>query len=342
MKQLAWGLLLSATAFLFLGMPSDAAQKSKPNANRKKQAFTDAASAGADFAVQGEYTGELGGPDDKQTWGVQVIARGDGKFDGVAYLGGLPGDGWDGSEKIPVQGETVGAVTKLTSEKGSATIEDGVMTVVSSEGNQVGTLKRTIRKSPTLGKKPPKGAVVLFDGTSADNFRGGRLTDDGLLMEGVTSKQTFGSFRLHLEFRLPFMPFARGQGRGNSGCYLQGRYEVQILDSFGLEGKNNEAGGIYTISNPRVNLCYPPLSWQTYDITYTAAKFDDSGKKTADARITVEHNGVVVQDDVKLTHSTTASPLKEGPENGPIYLQNHGNPVRFRNIWLVPTDGNAQ
>jgi hypothetical protein len=156
-------------------------------------------------------------------------------------------------------------------------------------------------------------------------------------MEGVTSKQKFGNCKLHIEFRLPYMPKATGQGRGNSGCYLQGRYEVQILDSFGLTGKNNECGGIYSIKDTDQNMCFPPLAWQTYDIDYTAATFGADGKKTKNARITVKHNGVVVQDNVELDHATTAAPVAEGPTPGPLYLQNHGNPIRFRNIWLVET-----
>ena len=161
------------------------------------------------------------------------------------------------------------------------------------------------------------------------------MTKDGLLMQGITSHQKFQSYKLHLEFMISYMPYAQGQGRGNSGCYMQGRYEVQILDSFGLEGKNNECGGIYEIKEPDVNMCYPPLSWQTYDIDYTAAKFDEDGKKTVHARITVRHNGVVIHDDVELPRSTRAAPVKEGPEAGPIFIQDHRNPIRFRNIWLV-------
>jgi hypothetical protein len=140
---------------------------------------------------------------------------------------------------------------------------------------------------------------------------------------------------MHLEFLLSYMPSARGQGRANSGCYAQGRYEVQILDSFGLTGEHNECGGIYSIKKPDVNMCFPPLSWQTYDIDFTAAKFDDAGKKTADAKMTVRHNGVVIHDNVSAPKTTTAAPLGEGKEPGPIYLQDHGNPIRFRNIWIV-------
>ena len=131
------------------------------------------------------------------------------------------------------------------------------------------------------------------------------------------------------------MPAARGQGRGNSGVYLQGRYEVQMLDSFGLDGDEQRVRRPLRASRPpSVNMCFPPLAWQTYDIDYTAAKFED-GKKTKNATITVKHNGVTIHQDVELPQTTTAAPVAEGPEPGPIYLQDHGNPVRYRNIWLV-------
>jgi len=130
------------------------------------------------------------------------------------------------------------------------------------------------------------------------------------------------------------MPTARGQGRGNSGVYIQGRYECQVLDSFGLEGEENECGGIYSIAKPAVNMCFPPLAWQTYDIDFTAAKFDEQGKKTKNARVTIKHNGVNIYDDMELPHGTPGW-HEEGPEPDALFLQNHGNPVAFRNIWVV-------
>jgi hypothetical protein len=151
----------------------------------------------------------------------------------------------------------------------------------------------------------------------------------------VKSKQSFGDAHLHVEFRTPFMPSARGQGRGNSGVYLQDRYECQVLDSFGLKGENNEAGGIYSVSKPLLNMCFPPLSWQTYDIDFESARFDENGTKTKNAVMTVRLNGVLVQDHVEVPRATAAAGRKEGPEPGPIQLQNHGNPVFFRNIWIV-------
>ena len=237
-----------------------------------------AAQADPDFALQGEYVGE--------GIGVQVVALGEGEFSVVSYPGGLPGAGWTGKDK----------------QTGEAD-RDEVKELVAK-------LKRTERTSPTLGAKPPKGAVVLFDGTqvSLDKHwqQGARMTDGGLLMQGCTSVDTFRDFTLHLEFRTPFMPKARGQGRGNSGVYYQGRYETQVLDSFGLEGANNECGGIYSVAAPTANMCLPPLSWQTYDAEFTAARYDEQGKKTSPAKLTVKLNGV-------LCTRTSRSPARRPP-----------------------------
>ena len=129
------------------------------------------------------------------------------------------------------------------------------------------------------------------------------------------------------------MPYARGQARANSGVYIQRRYEVQILDSFGLKGVHNECGGLYRQQEPDVNMCFPPLSWQTYDIEFTAAQWNAAGEKTANARLTVLHNGEPIHRNRELRNKTGAG-KPEGPEPLPIYLQDHGNPVQFRNVWL--------
>ena len=303
-------------------------------AQEKGKAYTDPAKVDEDFALQGEYSGEVQTQDGDLKVGAQVIALGDGKFRMVGYHGGLPGDGWDGGEKREADGERKGDRAVFEFDENNVVVDGKKITVTDGSGGRRGELEKVERKSPTLGKKPPEGAVVLFNGKNTDAWQKARMTEDGLLMQGVTSKQNFGSHSLHIEFRLPHMPTARGQARGNSGIYLQGRYEVQMLDSFGLEGKNNECGGIYTIAEPKVNMCYPPLAWQTYDIDYTAAEYD-GGKKTKNARVTVKHNGVTIHDNVELTHATTAAPLKETPEPGPVYLQDHGNPVRYQNVWVV-------
>jgi len=153
----------------------------------------------------------------------------------------------------------------------------------------------------------------------------------------IVTKDKFKDFTLHVEFRTAFMPEARGQGRGNSGVYLQGRYEIQVLDSYGLEGKDNECGGIYQVGAPMVNMCLPPLQWQTYDITFQAPRFDASGNKTEDAVVTVVHNGVTIHDRRKLPAPTGGAIDANVAEPGGIYLQDHGNPVQFRNLWLAET-----
>jgi len=203
--------------------------------------------------------------------------------------------------------------------------------------------KQDIKSTP-----PPAGAVVLFDGKSLDGWlkRDGKAKATWKLIDGgamqvnggdIRTEKTFdGHFKLHVEFRVPYMPTAKGQGRGNSGVYVQGRYEVQVLDSYGLKSQDNDCGGIYTIAAPLVNACKAPTVWQSYDIDFTAPKCVD-GKKVEPARMTVLHNGVKIHDDVKITKDNTTAGMGGDPcKPGPIMLQDHGNPVQYRNIWLVP------
>lgn len=299
--------------------------------------------ADADFPYQGEYAGELTSPDGNAiTMGIQIIALGKETFRAVVYHGGLPGAGWDQNRDptpLSIEGTLKDGAVKFSGERGTGILTKEGFEISTPDGNKLGTLTKAERKSPTMGAEAPAGAIVLFDGMSSAAFENGRMTEDKLLMQGVTSKQKFGDCSLHLEFLLPYKPTARGQERGNSGCYLQGRYEVQILDSFGLSGEDNECGAIYGVRKPKVNLCLPPLTWQTYDIDFTAARYGEDGKKTSPAKITVKQNGVVVQENVEVPDSTRASPVKEANEPGPLYLQDHGNPVRFRNIWLVEKNG---
>jgi len=279
--------------------------------------WTDPAKAAAenpDFMIQGEYISE--------GRAAQVVALGKGAFQISEYAKGLPGAGWDGS-------------------KISKSIGDAALVAKQLEG-----FKRIERKVPTLGTKAPEGAVVLFDGTNTDEWDKGKI-EDGWLMAGPTTKKKFKDFKLHLEFRLPFKPEAplSDQDRGNSGVYIFGRYECQILDSFGLDydlstwgGKNKSdnkqwCGSFYKFKTPDVPMCLPPLVWQSYDIDFTAPKFKD-GKKVSNARITVVQNGVKIHDDVALPKGTgMGGNLPETPE-GSILLQGHGNPVQFRNIWI--------
>jgi hypothetical protein len=281
----------------------------------KKTVATDPKDAGIDFAVQGEYDGKAGA--------AQVFALGDGKFDVYFLTGGLPGAGWDGKTRAKASAflET-GKTTATFKGAGLAgTITVGDTTTLEGESEKEGkfTLTRVIRKSPTLGAKPPEGAKVLFDGTNVNEWKEGKLVGD-LLGVAATTKGNYKIAKLHVEFVTPFMPYARGQGRGNSGVYVFGR-EIQVLDSFALEGKNNECGAIYSQHAPLVNMCFPPLSWQTYDVELKTGEPDPKTKKST--TLTVYHNGTKVQDSIPWSAS------------GNIHLQNHGNPVFYRNIWLI-------
>ena len=294
--------------------------------------YTNPADAGPDYLVQGEYLGATGA----RKLGAQVIALGDGAFRAVFLPGGLPGDGYDGKTRIESDGKRDGDKTVFSPNGGrgySANITGGTLTG-KTDGGETFELRKIERESPAAGAKPPQGATVLFDGSNADAWQNGKIDKRHLLEAGTKTKKKYQNFTLHVEFLIPFKPTARDQERGNSGIYLQDRYEVQILDTFGHGPEFNGCGSMYRQHAPRVDMCYPPLRWQTYDIDFTAAKFDPSGKKTHNTIVTVKQNGVVVQDHYELTNKTGAG-AKEGPTPGSIQLQGHGNPVFFRNIWVI-------
>jgi hypothetical protein len=194
----------------------------------------------------------------------------------------------------------------------------------------------------------PKGAIILFDGKSMDQWtkKDGKSEVKWTLangaMEGVkghgdiiTKEKFDGSFLLHVEFRVPYEPMGQGQGRGNSGVYVQGRYEVQVLDSYGLKSGKNDCAAIYDFFPPKENACKAPTIWQSFDIEFTAPKFVD-GKKTEPAKMTVRHNGIVVHENAEIPTDNTRAGMGGDPSTpGPIMLQDHGHPVQYRNIWLL-------
>lgn len=229
----------------------------------------------------------------------------------------------------------------------SIQVEDGTMVGQKRDGSASFQLRQLLRKSPTLGKGAPEGAQVLFDGTDFDAWvgeAGGDVTwtiQEGGVAQvtpqtgGIITRDLFEDFELHLEFRAPYSPGNDHQFNGNSGVFLQMAYEVQILASHGTEGLMNECGAFYNLFPPDVNMCYPPLSWQTYDVTFRAARFDAEGVLSEPARATVLHNGVAVHNDRPLPQTTIPEiPPPQGPR--PLYIQDHHNQVQFRNIWIKP------
>ncbi len=305
---------------------------------QEPKAYLSIEDAGPDYQFQGEYEGAIS---DAKT-GLQVIARGQGRFQLVAVPGGLPGQGGEVLKNPrPINGLKQADTVSFTRGADTIVIGAGKAIYKTSDGKSF-ELNRVVRHSPTEGAKPPPGAIVLFDGTSVEAFKSGAAMDERKLLSslsggGPTTKQQFRDFTLHVEFLLPFMPDASGQARANSGVYLQGRYEVQVLDSFGRRLANDECGGFYSLATPLVNMNYPPLQWQTYDIDFTAARFDANGNKTAKAAVTIKQNGVLLHDKLELEHSTPGGPKSDGSENsdGPLYLQAHHNPVFYQNVWLL-------
>lgn len=190
--------------------------------------------------------------------------------------------------------------------------------------------------------------IALYDGTSLEHWykRGtegepiGWDSQDGILTVNpgtgsIVSKETFGDAHIHLEFREPDMPEGEGQNKGNSGVYIHGCYELQILDSYGVEKPlNDDCGGIYKMHAPRVNACKPALEWQTYDIYFRAPRFREDGSVSENGRVTILQNDICVLNNVELYHVTPGGIITEQVARGPLMLQDHQHLVSFRNVWI--------
>ena len=207
-------------------------------------------------------------------------------------------------------------------------------------------------KTPSHPVPKNAGIKVLYGGTQDDlaaNWvqQNGKapawiVKDDGAMevkpgSSDLCTKEKFKDFQLHLEFKVPYMPDGKGQGRGNSGVFLQSRYEIQLLDSYGFaKPGTGDCGAVYNKSAPLSNACKEPRQWQTYDITIRTAKADETGKVTKNAFVTVIQNGIVVQNNTEIDGVCGAAEDKLVATPGRIRLQDHGNKMQFRNVWIMP------
>lgn len=284
------------------------------NAKKPGNVWTDpvkAAAADPKFKFIGEYKDAK-----KEYHQVALLANGD--FLVTSYKVGFPGRGWDGSP----------ADSRVMKQEGLDAL--------------LKSAERINYSSPTLGAEAPEDAVKMPEGFT--NVK------DGILWAGGQTVDSFGSFKMHLEFRLPFKPIRNpsSQDKGNSGIYIFNNYEIQVLDTFGLDytaekhplklesNSKQWCGSLYKSKTADLNATLPALVWQTYDIDFTAPVLKDD-KKVTNGRLTVLHNGVKIHDDVELKNGTGKGGTRKQVDRGPIYFQDHGNPTAFRNIWIQET-----
>ena len=290
---------------------------------------------------------------------AQVIPRGDGNYQ-INLLG-----------EFDVRREPLAVLTARADDGGLHFDQNGWkgqtrqdrLIVLQRADDKSGPVEmvNVIRQSPRVGASAPRGAFVLFDGSGFGQWevhgKAGPATqvvwehvDDFMRVapmdpetragHSLVTKRAFKDFRLHLEFRLPLMADKSGQARANGGVTFEDAnwYELQILDSYGLEGLDNECGGIYKVAAPAVNMCRPPLMWQTYDVDYHAPRYDEAGNRIQPGRISVNHNGKQIHNNVELPDSEKAEQRRKAdPKSvtaGRIILHYHKDPVEYRNIWL--------
>ncbi|MDA7951811.1 MAG: DUF1080 domain-containing protein [Pirellulaceae bacterium] len=311
--------------------------------------YTDLESVPEKYRFFGEYLGKMpdtGGRDAIPAGleiGTQLVILGKEEIGVTGYGDGLPGrEGkhekfgmiqgamsftgklkLDAAKNLPLKGQAEGTVMLFTKR---GTLE-GYM-----NKTRITTHPKIHRKSSTEGEKPPKEGLLLF-GKDTNHFSESKLFKEQYLLPGTSTKEKFGDHTLHIEFMIPLKPTAPKMERAKSGILLQGRYKLHLIDSFGW-GPEKKGCGAIGGNAPRLNLSYPPLSWQTFDIDFKGARYDKSGKKIENAKVTIKQNGTLIHEDLELTE-TSEEGEKEGPTKGPLVLQKCDDPILYRNIWVV-------
>ena len=278
---------------------------------------------------------------------AKVIAEGDDVHYRIVIKAKPNEENQDGAD-IEIYGHRQGSTVHIGDRAGgyhwNGQIQNGRLSVRSGYGQHF-ELEKFVRKSPKEGLKPPRDAVVLLpfkEGSKPDtsawtNSEWKRLNNGAMQVNkgDNNSKEHFGDIEhFHIEFKLPLEPNNRGQGRVNSGVYFAGQFEVQVLDSFGLVHTSGDCAGLYNRARARVNACLPPETWQTYDVKFQAPRLNADGSVKENARITVHHNGIKVHNNIEIPYSGNRWKGKKEAA-GPIYLQDHGHPIQYRNIWLI-------
>jgi hypothetical protein len=305
------------------------------------------ASAAMADSFMGEYTGTFYADSRTQMPATAKVVA-ESPQDWRIAIDGVSAEPDRQSAHIEVYGNLQGQGVDISYPSGGYRWHGGVQgghLSVASEYGQHFELDKIVRKSPNEGLEPPAGAVVLLPYKKGVKPDMGAWTnqnweplDNGALrvrQGSSTTKERFGDIKqLHVEFWLPLEPGNRGQGRANSGVFLNDTYEVQVLDSFGLVETSGDCGSLYSVKRPDVNASLPPETWQTYDIEFRAPRLNADGSIKEGPRITVIHNGVKIHDNVEIRRGT-ADPKAEQRTTGPIQIQDHSHPIQYRNIWLV-------
>jgi hypothetical protein len=312
----------------------------------------------AQWQVQGEYFGAITGGGNLGAW---LIANGNNSYTVVFLPGGLlslpdqPYGGWvqtgwnrstfSGTATLTGTTFTINSASNYKATAINGTGEAREMVGVTPTGAAF-TLKRVVRNSPTHSLRPKSewgAATLLFDSATGQADLAKWTNQDNapqlsrkFLYRGSKAVAGHGAGLLHIEFQGCFNPTASGQGRSNSGVYLQGHYEAQVLDSFGNSGAHDEFGAIYTVKAPSINAALPPLTWHTYDIYFTPRTSGAGGDATGAATMTIYANGVKTVESTPVLGVTTAGLGGSLLIPAPLYLQNHGNEVVYNNIWFIP------